>query len=509
MQNDGTSVLEKISKPELVFGLVAPIGTNLTSVTKALRNSLQMVGYQSSHIKLTDEMTQFKIGIDLDDNEPYKYYDSRIRFANAVRERTRRNDALALLAIAAVRKSRASLSGTEDATCEGHAYIISQLKHPDEIERLRSVYGKQFITVCIYDSHAGRKQNLESRIEAHPSFNFDSDSSEEIAIKLIRRDYNELKVRNGQRIRDAFPKGDVFIDASSESSSLSTVSRFINLLFGRNDISPTIEEYGLYLAKTASLRSLDLSRQIGAAILTPEGEVLALGCNEVPKFGGGNYWPPDDAGRDFFKGHDPNEREKSRILLDIVDKFKSKRILSDRLSNLPSDQILENLLDAESDIYIGDARVLDILEFGRIIHAEMSAICDCARLNGGVRGATLYSTTFPCHICAKHIVAAGITNVVFLEPYPKSHAASLHDDSISIDDPRKDKVLFKPFVGVAPFRYQELFEKGKRKGPNGKRREWIEEEPRPRISISTVRTYVEAEKISVSALLALMGAPTP
>jgi deoxycytidylate deaminase len=43
---------------------------------------------------------------------------------------------------------------------------------------------------------------------------------------------------------------------------------------------------------------------------------------------------------------------------------------------------------------------MDILEFGRVIHAEMSAISDAARLGRATKDATLFCTTFPCHICA-------------------------------------------------------------------------------------------------------------
>jgi deoxycytidylate deaminase len=73
---------------------------------------------------------------------------------------------------------------------------------------------------------------------------------------------------------------------------------------------------------------------------------------------------------------------------------------------------------------IKDSQLMDILEFGRMIHAEMSAISDAARLGRETKATILFSTTFPCHICAKHIVSAGIGRVVFLEPYPKSYAES-------------------------------------------------------------------------------------
>ena len=107
---------------------------------------------------------------------------------------------------------------------------------------------------------------------------------------------------------------------------------------------------------------------------------------------------------------------------------------------------------------------MDIMEFNRDVHAEMSAIGDAARTGVAVRDATLYCTAFPCHICAKHIVGAGIRRVVYLEPYPKCYAEELHSDSIQIDgDGSSGKVGFQRFIGISPYRYRDLFEKGKRK----------------------------------------------
>jgi deoxycytidylate deaminase len=62
-----------------------------------------------------------------------------------------------------------------------------------------------------------------------------------------------------------------------------------------------------------------------------------------------------------------------------------------------------------------------------------------------------------CHNCAKHIVAAGIRRVVYIEAYPKSKAADLHEDSIKIgfsgngsgNQSSGEKVQFESFVGVA------------------------------------------------------------
>ena len=106
--------------------------------------------------------------------------------------------------------------------------------------------------------------------------------------------------------------------------------------------------------------------------------------------------------------------------------------------------------------------------------------------------ATLYSTTFPCHLCAKHIVAAGIDRVVFLEPYPKSYAKKHHDDSITFKPEEKNKVLFRPFIGISPRRYRDIFDKKKRK-IGTTINHWYEEDPAPRVEDRS-SAYIENEE---------------
>jgi tRNA(Arg) A34 adenosine deaminase TadA len=126
---------------------------------------------------------------------------------------------------------------------------------------------------------------------------------------------------------------------------------------------------------------------------------------------------------------------------------------------------------------------MDLIEFGRIVHAEMSALSDAARKGISVEGATLYCTTFPCHLCAKLIVAAGIRKVIYLEPYPKSYASELHSDAIVVDsDNPGKKVAFNAFLGISPFRYRDLFEKRGRKNAEGSAERWNQGEARPVIN---------------------------
>jgi deoxycytidylate deaminase len=133
---------------------------------------------------------------------------------------------------------------------------------------------------------------------------------------------------------------------------------------------------------------------------------------------------------------------------------------------------------------IGGTRIKDLIEFSRSIHAEMEAIMSVAREGKhSLVGATLYTNTYPCHNCARHIVAAGIRKVVYIEPYLKSLATQLHSDAITeiphdIDDDgnrvekpvTQTQVFFQQFDGVAPKNYLKLFRPLAERKENGKRR---------------------------------------
>jgi deoxycytidylate deaminase len=108
-----------------------------------------------------------------------------------------------------------------------------------------------------------------------------------------------------------------------------------------------------------------------------------------------------------------------------------------------------------------DGSLRDLTEFGRAVHAEMDALLDAARRGIAVRDCTLHTTTFPCHNCARHIIAAGIAKVIFIEPYSKSRALDLHSQDLDVDGaptPQGEPVRFEPFRGVAPRLYPQLFD---------------------------------------------------
>jgi deoxycytidylate deaminase len=316
---------------------------------------------------------------------------------------------------------------------------------------------------------------------------------------------DDAQDKYGQHLRDTFHLADVIIDGISQSNMIVELRRFINALFGLNEVAPTRAEYGMNAAATTALRSSDLSRQVGAVIFSESGEIISQGCNEVPKAFGGSYWygeSPDF--RDIKLGRDSNDILKMDVLKDLIDRLKSKGLLSKKANKGSSTQIAEFLVGItkginEEEEAIGgvlkSAKILDLTEYGRVVHAEMSAICDAARVGSTTRNTTIYCTTFPCHNCTKHILAAGIKEVVFLEPYPKSKAKDLFDNEIAIEGSEIGKVSFRAFLGITPMRYKDIFSKSKRK-INGIAVRWNFGGPAPMVNISSPN-YLRLEQYSL------------
>jgi len=120
------------------------------------------------------------------------------------------------------------------------------------------------------------------------------------------------------------------------------------------------DEYFLEIAKTASKRASCFRGKKVGAVLVKDKQILATGYNGAPKG--------------------------------------VKNCLE-----------LGNCIRKDNGIASGER-----LEYCRATHAEQNAIAQAAFQGVSTRGAILYSTTFPCILCAKLLINAGIKEIVFL-----------------------------------------------------------------------------------------------
>lgn len=449
---------------EIIIALVAAVGTDITMVGDEIRLELREYDYEAVPLRLSGYLQE--IAEDQFSEKFDEWLWDAMSAGDDLRDRWEHSDALVLHAISDIVATREKLGSPERL-----AFILRSLKTPDELETLRAIYGPRLVVVAAYSPKDQRLEDLAAQIEKSRG-DKDRATWAHQPDELIARDEEEDRER-GQNVSETFHRADFFVRAWDKDIARKDVQRTLEILFGSPFRTPTRDEHAQFIAAGAALRSAELSRQVGAAIVNRDGSVLAVGCNEVPRAFGGSHWEEDGQGNREFE---LSEIDTNKQAIDRLAKQQSDAI-GKRLHELsaaileedpaleePLTQLGQGLLEkAQQDLK--DAGLRDLTEFGRSQHAEMSALLDAARRGISVERATLHSTTFPCHNCARHIIGAGIERVVFIEPYTKSRAEQLHADSATIAQAERDseKLAFEPFVGVAPCRYLEMFDAAARR----------------------------------------------
>jgi deoxycytidylate deaminase len=464
---------------ELVVGFVYAVGTDYKPVQQSIESLLSEHGYQPRIIRISD-LIEALTDCPLAEEPEINRISSRMDAGNAACRDSGRNDIWALAAVAEINKARGPDIPNQRALTRT-AHLIFSLKRPEEVATLRKIYGDGFLLIGLF---ATEKERLDSLIEKN--------APKQDAMALIRRDQEESSDGHGQQTRETFHLSDVFVQLKGGAYP-DELKRFFSLVFSDPYITPTQQEHAMFLAYASSLRSGQLGRQVGAAITSRRGDVLAVGCNDVPKPGGGLYWPGPDDNRDHVLGFDTNDKQRNKIL-DLL------------ISKLP-----ESITESDLEKLRKSLRsVLDITEYGRAVHAEMDALLTCARSGVSPTSGILYTTTFPCHNCTRHIVAAGIERVIYIEPYAKSRAEELHHDAVIVEEKgqirgARWKVPFTHFVGIGPRKYFDLFSLNLSRGhelvrkENGQKLVLNRMQSWPRIPLSHF-TYIQKERLAVEKL---------
>ncbi|MEV0265872.1 hypothetical protein AB0I49_31690 [Streptomyces sp. NPDC050617] len=229
-------------------------------------------------------------------------------------------------------------------------------------------------------------------------------------------------------------------------------------LAGGPDLRPNRYEHAMFLAEAQAGRSAGMRGSVGCALLDEVGDVIALGTNEVPRAGGGQYWAdsPDDA-RDLLGGVDPAHEAKVALVRAVL-QFAEE----DRGGSLGDLRALAARFVADLDSgpgHDGVARALESL--GRVVHAELAALASAARHGADVVGAEAVVTRPPCRQCLRQLIVTGVSKVRFLGP-ADSARYPFHADALTLDGAAPDKVRVAPFSGVTPRGYGKVF--GRRPG---------------------------------------------
>ena len=128
------------------------------------------------------------------------------------------------------------------------------------------------------------------------------------------------------------------------------------------------DEYFMGISLLAARRSKDPNTQVGACIVSPENVIISTGYNGMPKGCSDDEYPWERTGEDT--------------------------------------------------------------KYPYVVHAELNAILNYT--GGSLRGATVYTTLFPCNECAKALIQSGIKRIVYL--------SDKYNDSDAV---RASKTMFK------------------------------------------------------------------
>lgn len=495
----GDSTLEKFEKTlsdELIFGICSPIGSLKEKVIeKLIERLITEYNYEVKTIKMSEFITEYQFNAEeLKDitkvpegSKVFREYFEKINKGNIIRKYNK-NERLAEYAIKKIHVDRVEKTKKEKKLVENPkstdyesqrvCYVLDSIKTKEELMLLKKVYSENFYSISVFSPLEDRKANLKTK------------RFKNAEIETIIEIDDKQKDKFGQNVRDVFVEGDLFVRVSKDNipNIEAKITRFLHLIFETSIITPTIEETSMYNAKAAAGNSACLSRQVGACIVDSDNNIVSIGWNDVPKFGGNLYTSNSVIDHRCFN-HEfcSNDKQKRFVVENIVEAIMN----DDELTGLNSIPDIEKLLTEK--IY-NNTKVKDLIEFSRSVHAEMHAIIQGALSTGSkVINGRLFCTTYPCHNCARHIIAAGIKEVYYIEPYVKSLCLTLHSDSISESEESINKVKLLIFDGISPNKYLSFFTVLAERKEDGKlvKKDLKQAKPKARKTLQALSTLEE------------------
>jgi dCMP deaminase len=183
----------------------------------------------------------------------------------------------------------------------------------------------------------------------------------ESILSRLDRESGASQPPEGQQVKKCLERADYLIVNEGSLPELTRkLQHFLNLLRGED--RPTFDEIFMELAYTWAKRATCLRRKVGA-VIAKDKQQLTAGYNGAPR-------------------------------------------------GVPHCAELGGCLREKLGIPSGQRH-----EICRGTHAEQNAITQAAKFGINITGSTLYCNTFPCVICTKMILNAGISTVVYDSDY--------------------------------------------------------------------------------------------
>jgi len=383
---------------------------------------------------------------------------------------------LAEFVVSAVNRNLEGIEGNKRPV----GIVIDGIRNIGEVESLQQLPNFYLISVQAETSiREGRTIGEGKRFNTKEEFDVaddrDMDEQTEYGQQVKKCNYlSDIIVIN---------EGDVFIDAESPYKDYIEKILYKDYISLIEDIAQgnankkraRTAEALMTAAYVESKRSSCLKRKVGAVIASPKGDIITAGHNDVPETADDCIDDPryGRCARDFVQekfgqkiefcpncGEQINIQVKCKECSEEIKKF-CKRCPKCN-STVEIEYICPKCEKNVFQFYLpgsgmdGTGKLLDIC---RALHAEENAILNLSKLginlphihkNGSnlPESCVLYSTTFPCNLCANKIVTVGIKKVVYAEPYTMEEAKKVFE---------KEHVVIERFQGVKSRAYFRLY----------------------------------------------------
>jgi len=446
--------IKNIPQETIVFGFTGPLGSGCTFFAKEIADQNNYL-----YVTLTDPINEEikKQGLE---GTP----EDRQNIGNFLR---RKNQDPGYLVRAVVEKANEDSGWRAEPAKRWKGLVLDGIRNTGEVYYLR-----QFRYSLLIAVHANSDKR-RSRLKAN-----DKIKSDEQFKSVDERDSEERGLY-GQQVEKCTYLADVIINneqdipKAAEDKKASHVrdymNRYVSLMTGLiqdkliYEYSPLVHEACMTMAYCVSKRSLCLKRKVGAVIATEDGELLSSGYNHVP-----------ESIKDCVLDIDLEQCARDKLQQRFAEGLKYCPFCGTQLPSIFKCSNCERELGRyykicpfcrkEADIaftcekcktpvfedYLpgGKPELGKLLDVCRSLHAEEMAIINLAKGTKAItKDAVLYTTTFPCNLCANKIVAVGINKVVFAEAYPMKEAIAI----------LKGKVETQKFEGVKSSAFFHLY----------------------------------------------------
>jgi deoxycytidylate deaminase len=353
----------------------------------------------------------------------------------------------------------------------GHnLFIIDSFKNPYEAMYFKDKYTKFYL----FSLNAPLEVRKERHLNKSGSFDTETDERDQgIGIKKIKDQFYMQNVPKTVKLSDvALNNNKNYFDENNKpnmekinSYLCGKMIRYLALIFDTGCTKPTGDEVMMNLAYTMAMRSNCISRQVGAVIKGRDGYVVGAGWNDVGKrkiscglrqINDLKSFPSWYKNYVEIMGDDITDKLISQYSNNLIPKEKVERFcfcFKDEYSASKNIEKIERIkLPKKGEEKVKSKLKIKKLEYCEALHAEENAIIQSSKIGGtGLQGGKIYTTAFPCELCAKKIHQVGINEIIFTEPYPEniSEPIFLHNTS--------KKIKLKQFEGVMPYSYIKLF----------------------------------------------------